>query len=99
VSIRAHRRDDPRVRRIAVYAHRGGDRFRLDDPGVQLVCRPISGRCRDRLRGGVVRYAAVAIDRWGESVPWYSAAVRALPMTTVRPPHSSHRRVVPISPM
>jgi hypothetical protein len=91
VSVRAHRRNDPRVRRIAVYVHRGSDRFRLDDPGVQLVCRPISGRCRDRLRGGVVRYAAVAIDRWGESAPWYSAPVRALPQTTVRPPHSSPR--------
>ncbi|MEA2468628.1 MAG: hypothetical protein QOJ57_2754 [Thermoleophilaceae bacterium] len=79
VSVRAHRRMDPRVRRIAIYMHRGGGRFRLDDPGVQLVCRPISGTCRDRLRGGVVRYAAVAIDRWGESEPWYSAAVREGP--------------------
>jgi hypothetical protein len=77
VAVRAHRRNDPRVRRIAIYAHRGAGRFRLDDDGVQLVCRPISGRCRDRLRGGVVRYAAVALDRWGESKPWYSAAVKA----------------------
>ena len=76
VSVRAHRRRDPRVRRIAIYVHPGGGGFDLRDPGVELVCRPISGACRDRLRGGVVRYAAVALDRWGTSAPWYSAAVR-----------------------
>jgi hypothetical protein len=64
------------VRRIAIYAHAGADLFEPDDDGVELVCRPISGACRDRLRGGVVRYAAVAVDRWGTSAPWYSAAVR-----------------------
>jgi hypothetical protein len=79
VSVRAHRRRDPRVRRIAIYAHPGRGLFRLDDPGVELVCRPVSGTCRDRLRGGAIRYAAVALDRWGQSAPWYSAAVRTGP--------------------
>lgn len=76
VSVRAHRRADPRVRRIAIYAHAGADLFDPDNPDAELVCRPISGSCRDRLRGGVVRYAAVALDRWGSSAPWYSVAVR-----------------------
>lgn len=76
VSVRARRRQDPRVRRVAIYVHPGGGGFDLRDPDVELVCRPISGSCRDRLRGGNVRYAAVAIDRWGTSAPWYSAAVR-----------------------
>jgi hypothetical protein len=76
VSVHAHRRRDPRVRRIAIYAHAGAGLFDVDDPQAKLVCRPISGACRDRLRGGVVRYAAVAVDRWGTSAPWYSAAVR-----------------------
>ena len=75
VSVRAHRRRDPRVRRIAIYVHRGAGGFELDEPGVTLACRPIGGACRDKLRGGTVRYAAVAIDRWGVSAPWYSAAV------------------------
>jgi hypothetical protein len=77
VGIRATRRRDPRVRRIAIYVHPGSGGFRLADPGVELVCRPVSGACRDRLRDGPVRYAAVAIDRWGTSAPWFSAAVPA----------------------
>src|SRR3954452_24819615 len=76
VSVRAHRRNDPRVRRIAIYVHRGAGRFRLDDDGVEIACRPINGICRDKLRAGTVRYAAVAVDRWGESEPWFSSAVR-----------------------
>jgi hypothetical protein len=65
------------VRRIAIYVHPGGDRFQLDDAGTERVCRRPSGTCRDRLRAGSVRYAAVAQDRWGTSVPWYSAPVRS----------------------
>ncbi len=76
VSVRAHRRHDPRVRRIAIYVHAGAALFDVDDPEATLVCRPISGACRDHLRRGVVRYAAIALDRWGTSAPWYSAAVR-----------------------
>jgi N,N-dimethylformamidase beta subunit-like protein len=76
VSLHAHRRRDPRVRRIAIYAHSGAGRFDPDGPGAELVCKPVSGACRDHLRGGTVRYAAVALDRWGRSAPWYSAAVR-----------------------
>jgi hypothetical protein len=64
------------VRRIAIYAHPGAARFAPSDPGAELVCRLPSGTCRDRRRAGVVRYAAVAIDRWGTSAPWYSAPVR-----------------------
>jgi hypothetical protein len=77
VAIRARRRPDPRVRRIAIYVHRGVARFDPAGAGAVLVCRPVSGSCRDRLRGGVLRYAAVANDRWGTSVPKYSVAVRA----------------------
>jgi hypothetical protein len=76
VALHAHRRRDPRVRRIAIYVHRGGGRFDPRGPAVELLCRPVSGSCRDRLRRGVVRYAAVAIDRWGTSAPWYSIALR-----------------------
>ena len=77
VALHAHRRRDARVRRIAIYVHRGGARFRPRGPGSTLVCRPRAGACRDRLRGGLVRYAAVAIDRWGTSAPRFSAPVRA----------------------
>ena len=75
VAVHARRRPDPRVRRIAIYVHAGGGRFRPGDPGAELVCRPVSGPCRDRLRAGTVRYAAVALDRWGRSAPWWSAPV------------------------
>jgi hypothetical protein len=77
VSVRAHRRPDPRVRRIAIYVHPGASRFAPEDPGAALVCRLPSGACRDHRRPGLSRYAAVAIDRWGSSEPWYSAPVHS----------------------
>jgi hypothetical protein len=76
-SVRAHRRPDPRVRRIAIYVHAGPGQFLPGGPGAELVCRLPSGTCRDHRRAGLVRYAAVAIDRWGKSAPWYSAPVRS----------------------
>jgi hypothetical protein len=80
VAVRAHPRGhDPRIRRVAIYRHAGAGRFRVGDPDVALVCRPRRGACRDALSGGTVRYAAVALDRWGTSAPWYSRAVK--------PPH------------
>jgi hypothetical protein len=77
VAVRARLRNDPRVRRIAIYVHPGSGHFLPGDPGAQRVCMPVSGSCRDRRRAGTVRYAAAAIDRWGTSAPWYSAPVRA----------------------
>lgn len=76
VAVRAHRRADPRVRRVAIYVHAGSGGFDPDDPDAELVCRPRGGACRDRLRAGTVRYAAVALDRWGRSAPWFSVPVR-----------------------
>lgn len=72
--LRARRPPDPRIRRIVIYVHAGRAKFRLSGPGVSLVCRPASGRCRDRLRHGAgpVRYAAVSLDRWGASAPAFS---------------------------
>jgi hypothetical protein len=75
VALRTGARRDPRIRRVEIYVHAGGGRFGLSGAGVELVCRPPSGACRDRRRPGTVRYAAVALDRWGRSAPWYSAAV------------------------
>jgi hypothetical protein len=72
-ALQATRVRDPRVRRIAVYAHHGRARFALGAPGVTLVCRTRSGNCHDRRRARPVRYAAVALDRWGSSAPAYSA--------------------------
>jgi hypothetical protein len=76
VALTTGARRDPRVRRVAIYVHPGSGRFDLSDAATRLICRPVSGACRDRRRAGSVRYAAVAIDRWGSSAPWYSAAVR-----------------------
>jgi hypothetical protein len=78
VAVRARPRADPRIREIAVYVHPGAGGFDPEtDPGVELVCQRPSGSCRDRLRRRTVRYAAVAIDRWGRSEPWFSKPVRA----------------------
>jgi hypothetical protein len=76
VAVRAHPRRDPRVRAIALYVHPGRGAFDPAEPGSELVCSRPSGTCRDRLRAGPVRYAAIAIDRWGRSEPWFSAVVR-----------------------
>jgi hypothetical protein len=77
VTVRAVPRNDPRVRRIAIYAHAGSGRFQIGDPATRLLCTRRSGTCRDRRRRVPVRYAAVALDRWGRSVPWYSAPLPA----------------------
>jgi hypothetical protein len=76
VAVRAQPRRDPRVRAIALYVHPGRGAFDPAEPGSELVCSRPSGTCRDRLRTGPVRYAAIAIDRWGRSEPWFSAVVR-----------------------
>jgi hypothetical protein len=77
VSVRVRKRNDPRVRSVAIYVHPGARAFALGDSGVRLVCRAASGACLDHVRGRTVRYAAVAIDRWGRSAPRLSAVVRA----------------------
>jgi hypothetical protein len=75
--VRAQRPPDPRVRRIEIYVHRGAARFRPSDAGAKLVCRPLSGRCRDpHRRRRTVRYAALSLDRWGESAPAWSKPVK-----------------------
>ena len=77
VKVRARPRRDPRVRRIAIYVHPGSGRFPTGDPAARLLCKRTSGTCRDRRRTRTVRYAAVALDRWGRSAAWYSAPLPA----------------------
>jgi hypothetical protein len=68
VDIHAGTGVDPRIKRIAIYAHLGGK--------VTLVCSARSGRCHDSLRKAAVRYEARAIDRWGSSAPAWSQTLR-----------------------
>jgi hypothetical protein len=69
---------DPRVQAVLVLRHAGPDPFSPADPGVETVCRIVTGTCLDRLPGrGTFRYAAVAVDEWGTSAPVLGPAVTA----------------------
>jgi len=74
VRIVIRRHPDPRVHTVAVYAHPGAGIFTLAARGVRRVCTTQTSACvvAGQPRG-VVRYAAVAVDRWGESTPTFSA--------------------------
>ena len=75
VALQMAGRDDPRVH-VEILRSRGSGVF---DPALGLpVCSITTGGCVDRrLRGsGVYRYAAIAVDPWGWSVPVYSLPVR-----------------------
>jgi hypothetical protein len=68
-------RGDPRVTRHRVYRRTGGTAPPLSDPaaGWRLVCQPTAATCQNTVpSAGVYRFAAVAVDRWGESVAAFS---------------------------
>ena len=76
VTLRIGRRTDPRIEFVEVVRHRGAKWFPFDDPTVIPVCRTSASTCVDRqLRPGRYRYAAVAFDEWGQSIPKYSYPV------------------------
>ena len=68
---------DPRVLGALVFRHRGTSAFGPGDRGVKQVCPPVRS-CLDtaKLSPGLYRYAAVAVDDWGQSEPRLSAPVR-----------------------
>jgi len=59
-----------------IVRHRGAQAFSLDDAGVVRVCRTGGRACKQRrLQPGTYRFAAVAVDEWGQSVPALSHPV------------------------
>ncbi len=60
--------DDPRIRGALVFRERG--------TALVPVCRRPVKICTEVLEPGVYRYRAVLVDRWGQSDPVRSAAVR-----------------------
>jgi hypothetical protein len=75
-TIAVQRRADPRVQRYDVVRHAGAAAFTPDDVGVVPVCRTTGRACiLRRLRPGTYRFAAVAVDEWGRSVPTLSRKV------------------------
>lgn len=80
ITVQVPRRPDERVKYIEVFRSRGSKLFALTDAGVVRVCRTSTGFCRQRrLRAGRYRFAAVAVDEWGRSVPTYSSRVFVRP--------------------
>jgi hypothetical protein len=79
---------DPRIRGILVFRHDGSSAFSPGEPEVVRVCFSTDGRCRDTvpLNGRTVRYAAVAVDEWGESAPLVTEPLRLVPGTRLRTP-------------
>lgn len=76
VTIRLQRHDDPRVERYELVRHAGSRPFAFDGPDVTRVCRTTGHACTlRRLRPGTYRFAAVALDEWGQSVPTLSRKV------------------------
>jgi hypothetical protein len=71
---------DPRVK-FQSYRRGGQGTFALDGPGVIRRCLNKTGNCIDRgVPPGTYRYAVVAVDEWGQSLPRFSVKV------VVRPP-------------
>jgi hypothetical protein len=67
------RRGDPRVTKHKVYRRLGGPAPPLSDPAWKLICQPTTASCVNTVpSSGVYRFAAVAVDRWGESVAVFS---------------------------
>jgi hypothetical protein len=76
VRVRVGAPADPRVKLILVLRHRGALDFQVGDAGVVRVCASSTSVCMQRnLRPGKYRWAAVAVDQWGQSAPSYSRAV------------------------
>jgi hypothetical protein len=71
------RRGDPRVTRHRVYRRAGGAAPPLTDPAWRVVCLTTTATCLNTVpAAGVYRFAAVAVDRWGESVAAFSGRRR-----------------------
>jgi hypothetical protein len=67
---------DARITGYELFRHAGDAAFAAADIGVAAVCRTTGEPCRQRrLRPGVYRFAAVALDRWGQSAPVLSPPV------------------------
>jgi hypothetical protein len=66
---------DPRVK-YRSFRRAGGQTFQLDAPGVLPRCLNRTGNCIDRgVPPGTYRYAVVAVDDWGRSLPRFSVKV------------------------
>jgi hypothetical protein len=72
--VRAHA--DPRVTSFEIFRHGGANAFQPTDAGVSRVCRTASTCKLRRLRRGVYRFAVVAVDQWGTSVPTLTPPIR-----------------------
>jgi N,N-dimethylformamidase beta subunit-like protein len=80
VTITLQRHPDPRVKRYDVVRHAGAAPFAFDDRGVVPVCRTSGRACTlRRLRPGSYRFAAIAVDEWGQSLPALSRKVVVRP--------------------
>jgi hypothetical protein len=76
VSVLVSAQPDTRVKEYDVYRHPGGQAFQLDTAAVSLVCHTTGAVCRQRrLRRGIYRFAAVAVDEWGTSYPIVSRTI------------------------
>jgi hypothetical protein len=76
VTLRVQTPADPRVHQFELFRHAGPLPFQPEDAGVARACRSTTGVCvQRRLRPGTYRYAAVAVDEWGRSVPTLSRPV------------------------
>jgi hypothetical protein len=85
---------DPRITSVLVFRHGGSGVFAPGDSGVLEVCRAAGRECSDsaRLRAGVYRYAAVAIDPWGQSAARLSAPVS---ITQMPKPNAKAKKAKP----
>ena len=71
--IRIGVRGDPRVMRHRVYRRSDGTAPPLTSPGWTQVCMPTGASCLNTVpAAGLYRFAAVAVDRWGQSVATFS---------------------------
>lgn len=78
VRLRVLAHPDPRVQSFELFRHAGGQVFGFADAGVVRICGVGTTTCvQRRLRPGVYRYAAVAVDEWGQSTPVFSRVVIA----------------------
>jgi hypothetical protein len=71
---------DARVLKFVLFRHPGAGFFALDDAAAVQVCETTSGKCMERrLRPGAYRFAAVAVDAWGNSYPTFADSVLIRP--------------------
>jgi hypothetical protein len=67
---------DPRVLRYEIVRRRGAAAFGLGDAGVTHVCSTRGGACTlRRLKPGTYRFAAFAVDAWGQSTATLSGKI------------------------